>query len=108
MKDLRHRTLVILGVAGFLVAFLPTPWFIVLGERGMLNSDKANIFMLVATLSFISGLPLLLIFGMLLPRKVWKKVALSSVITIAYLLQVAIIGFLGLMMGIGQAHAMGR
>jgi hypothetical protein len=74
----------------------------------MLNSDKANIFMLVATLSFISGLPLLLMFGVLFPRKVWKKIVLGSVILIAYLVQVAIIGFFGVMMGIGQAHAMGR
>ncbi len=108
MMELKHRILVVLGVAGFLLAFLPTPWFMVLGERGMLSSDKATIFMLVATLSFIYGLPLLLIFCALFPRRIWKKIVLGSVILVAYLAQVAVIGFLGVMMGIGQAHAMGQ
>jgi uncharacterized BrkB/YihY/UPF0761 family membrane protein len=108
MKERKYDVLAVLGLIGFLVAFLPTPWVIAIGTRGLLDNNKSDVFVLVSTLSFITGLPILLMFTVLFPRRAWKRIALTSVFLLAYVIQVAVIGFRVLMLGIGQLHAAGR
>jgi len=106
MKGPKYIFLTVVGLLGCLVAFLPTPWVIALGERGLLDNDNFAYFTLVSTFSFMAGLPLMVYFCVRFPSKVWKRVVLTSISLLAYLLQVAIIGFFVLMVGVGQMQTM--